>query len=63
MDELLVPVLVGLIVIMLGIINLNGNISLLHRYHRKRVAEEDRIPFGRMVGIGTILVEADNDRY
>lgn len=56
MDELLVPVLVGLIAIMLGIINLSGNISLLHSYHRKRVAEEDRIPFGRMVGIGTILV-------
>ena len=56
MDELLVPVLVGLIVIMLGIMNLTGNTSLLHSYHRKRVSEEDRIPFGRMVGIGTILV-------
>ena len=29
--------------------------SSLHRYHRHRVSEENRVPFGRLVGLGTIL--------
>ena len=56
MGELFVPVIIGLIVIALGIMNMMGNINTLHSYHRKRVAEEDRFPFGRRVGAGTIIV-------
>ena len=56
MGELFVPVIIGLIVIALGIMNMMGNINTLHSYHRKRVAEEDRLPFGRRVGAGTIIV-------
>jgi hypothetical protein len=33
-----------------------GNISSLHSYHRHRVSEEDRLPFGRLVGIGMIII-------
>ena len=55
MDSLLVPVIVGIIVIVLGVQNLKGNIELLHRYHRKRVSDEDRLPFGRKVGTGTVI--------
>ena len=47
--------LVGVVCILLGISNMRGNISSLHAYHRRRVKEEDRLPFGRLVGIGTIL--------
>ena len=50
------PVILGLLLILLGISNMKGNISTLHRYHRKRVKEEDRLPFGRLVGLGTIVV-------
>ena len=50
------PVILGILVILLGVSNMKGNISTLHRYHRKRVKEEDRLPFGRMVGLGTIVV-------
>ena len=50
------PVILGFLLILLGISNMKGNISTLHRYHRKRVTEEDRLPFGRLVGIGTIVV-------
>ena len=46
---------VGVICIILGICNMMGNISTIHSYHRSRVSEEDRIPFGRMVGLGTII--------
>lgn len=47
--------LVGVICIVLGISNRRGNISSLHSYHRHRVSEEDRIPFGKKVGLGTII--------
>jgi hypothetical protein len=56
MDSLIAVVIVGIVVIILGVQNMRGNISTLHRYHRKRVSEEDRIPFGRKVGSGTIIV-------
>ena len=48
--------LVGLLCIFLGLSNRKGNISSLHSYHRSRVSEEDRIPFGQQVGLGTILI-------
>ena len=51
-----VAFLVGLICIVLGISNMKGNISSLHSYHRDRVSEEDRIPFGKQVGWGTVIV-------
>ena len=35
---------------------MKGNISLLHSYHRKRVKKEDIIPFGKKVGIGSIII-------
>ena len=29
---------------------------MLHSYHVKRVSEEDKAPFGKMVGLGTIII-------
>lgn len=52
----IVTFLVGIVFIVLGISNMRGNISSLHSYHRNRVSEEDRIPFGKQVGLGTIIV-------
>ena len=51
-----VAVLVGVLCIGIGISNMRGNISTLHSYHRHRVSEEDRIPFGKRVGLGTIII-------
>ena len=51
-----VAFLVGVVCIVLGISNMRGNISSLHSYHRHRVSEEDRIPFGKQVGLGTIII-------
>ena len=56
MAENIVPFLVGVVCIILGISNMRGNISSLHSYHRHRVSEEDRIPFGKQVGLGIIIV-------
>lgn len=56
MGEYIIPIIIGVIVILLGVENLRGNISTLHSYHRKRVAEEDKAAYGKEVGLGTILV-------
>ena len=52
----IVTFLVGVICIVLGISNMKGNISSLRSYHRNRVSEEDRLPFGRRVGLGIIII-------
>ena len=56
MASYIVAFLVGVLCIVLGISNMRGNISSLHSYHRHRVSEEDRLPFGKQVGLGTVIV-------
>lgn len=56
MESIIIPVIVGILICMMGIANMKGNLSTLHYYHRQRVKEEDRKPFGRLVGSGTILI-------
>ena len=46
----------GILVSILGIINMTGNISSLRWYHRQRVTEENRKPFGKLVGLGTLII-------
>jgi uncharacterized membrane-anchored protein len=46
----------GILVSILGIINMTGNISSLHWYHRQRVTEKNRKPFGKLVGLGTLII-------
>ena len=58
MEGFIVSFLVGVICVLLGISNMRGNISTIHLYHRHRVTEEDRIPFGKLVGLGTIFCGA-----
>ena len=56
MAEYIVTAVLGVLISVLGIINMTGNISSLHSYHRHRVTEENRKPFGRLVGLGTLIV-------
>ena len=52
-----IPILLlGILISVMGIINMTGNINSLHSYHRHRVREEDRLVFGRTVGGGTLIV-------
>ena len=53
---MLFPILAGIACMLLGISNMRGNISTIHEYHRKRVREEDKLPFGRQVGLGTVII-------
>lgn len=58
MIENIMILIFGALLCVLGAINMTGNVSSLHSYHRKRVSEEDRKPFGRLVGLGTLLIGA-----
>ncbi len=49
-------IIIGVVFIIIGIINRTGNISLLHSYHRKRVSEEDKLPLGKLVGLGMLII-------
>ena len=56
MFESIVTFVVGIAIIVIGISNTKGNISSLHSYHRNRVTEEDKLPFGKRVGAGMIII-------
>ena len=56
MESVIIPSLLGALIIAIGIVNMKGNISSIHWYHRKRVREEDKKPFGKMVGLGTLII-------
>ena len=58
MAEFITTLIFGLLICILGAINMTGNISSLHWYHRHRVTEEDRKPYGRLVGLGTLIIGA-----
>ena len=56
MTEFIATFVVGVVCIVIGIMNMRGNISTLHFYHRNRVAEQDVLPFGKRVGLGMIII-------
>ena len=58
MSAFIGTIVVGIICIVIGVLNMRGNISSIHSYHRHRVSEEDRLPFGRLVGLGTVIIGA-----
>ena len=47
---------VGIVIMVFGIMHTTGNISTLHSYHRNNIREEDKKPFGKRVGTGTIIM-------
>lgn len=56
MTDVIGPIVLGILIIILGISNMKGNISTVHFYHRKRVTEENKMPFARKIGLGTIII-------
>lgn len=55
MKEFVGTFIVGALCIVLGVLNMRGNVSSIHAYHRRRVSQEDLLPFGRGVGLGTVI--------
>lgn len=56
MFELVIQIIIGLVLIFIGFSNRKGNLKLLHSYHVKNVKKEDEIPFGKLIGLGSIIV-------
>lgn len=56
MGTFIVAILAGIACIVMGIFNMHGYIGTLKRKHRKRVAEADVLPFGRKIGLSTIIM-------
>ena len=56
MGELIIQIIIGLVLIIIGFSNRKGNLKLLHSYHVKNVKKEDELPFGKLIGLGSIIV-------
>ncbi len=56
MVAFVILMVLGTVMILLGIVNFRGDLRSLHTYHYHRVTEADRLKFGRLVGLGTILI-------
>lgn len=56
MGDVIGPVILGVLISVFGIMNMKGDISSLHWYHRQRVSPDDVKPFGRKVGLGTLII-------
>ena len=48
----------GILISVIGIVNINGNISTIHSYNRRKVKEEDVPKYGKAVGTGTLIIGA-----
>ena len=55
MEDILIPALLGLLLMTIGFSNCKGHLSTIHWYHRRRVTDENKPVFGRLVGTGTML--------
>ena len=58
MYEYIFTAVLGVFLCIIGAVNMTGNVRALHRYHYHRVTPENIIPFGRLVGIGNIIIGA-----
>lgn len=56
MAEFIFTFALGILLCVLGAINMTGNVRSLHRYHWHRVTPENIKPFGKLVGLGTIII-------
>ena len=55
MQDFIITLVLGVLICVIGAVNMTGNISTIHSYHRKRVTEENLKPFGKLVGLGTLI--------
>ncbi len=49
-------IVLGLFLIILGAVNISGNISTIHWYNRTKVQPQDVKKYGRDIGIGTVII-------
>lgn len=49
---------IGGLISALGIFNLRGNIGSIHWYNRRKVTQENQLPYCRCMGLGTLIMGA-----
>ncbi len=54
--ENIVLLILGIMISVLGMVNISGNISTIHSYNRKRVRDEDIPRYGRIMGVGSLII-------
>ena len=54
--ENIIMFILGVFISVVGIVNINGNVSTIHSYNRRRVKEEDVPKYGKVVGTGTLII-------
>jgi len=52
------PIALGVLLVVLGVYNIQGNIASIHWYNRRRVSKEDQLPYCRLMGLGTLVIGA-----
>lgn len=52
----IIPIVLGVFLIVIGVMNILGNISTIHWYNRSRITEETRKSYGKAVGTGTLIL-------
>ncbi len=56
MLEIITKILLSICLIVIGIFNYKGNINSIHWYQRTKITEKTRIPYGKTMGTGSILI-------
>lgn len=56
--ENLIYLILGVMIVIIGAVNMTGNISTIHWYNRRKVKDEDVPKYGKAVGIGTLIIGA-----
>ncbi len=54
--KIITLLVLGILFIVIGLVNITGNISTIHSYHRRRVRQEDTKKYGEIIGSGMIII-------
>lgn len=54
--EYIILLILGLCFIILGIVNIKGNISSIHWYNRRKITQETSKQYGKAMGIGSVII-------
>lgn len=56
MAERIAMIALGVLMILLGVLNVRGDLSSIHWYNRRKVAAKDRPAYGRCMGAGSTAI-------
>ena len=56
MGEQITMLIFGILFIIIGVINIKGDISTIHWYNRTRITEQTRHKYGKLMGSGTVVI-------